>query len=68
MVTVVALVVVHESVEDWPLLIDAGEAENAVIAGGGVPSPAMVQSGPEKPACVVDVHDPGGRGSTLVVG
>ena len=66
MLTEVALVDVHESVDDWPVIIDVGDAESVtVVTVGGVPSPAIVQAVPLKPARVV-VHPAGGRGMTAL--
>ena len=69
MLTEVALADVHDSVDDWPAAIDAGDAESVTVVdvGGGVPSPAMVQAVPPKPARVV-VHPAGGRGMTPLSG
>ena len=64
--TVVALVAVHVKVEDWPVVIDAGDAVILTVGGTG-PSAAIGQSRPLMPARVVGVHDDGGRGNTDVL-
>ena len=65
--SVVAPDLLHDSVLDAPLAIDAGPAVNVNVGRPGVADP-IAQVGPLKPGRVVGVQLLGGRGITDVLG